>query len=492
MTGRGLEMTIKTGREYIESLRKRKLTVYLFGEKIENPVDHPIIRPSINSVAATYDIANDPRYEDLATATSHLTGEKINRFTHIHQNTQDLVKKVKLLRLLGQKTGTCFQRCVGMDALNTLSSVTYEMDQKLQTQFYRRFTEFLKHVQENDLVCCGAMTDPKGNRSLRPSQQADPDLYLRIVEERSDGIVIRGSKIHQTGAVNSHEVIVMPTRTMQEEEKDYAASFAVPSDTEGLVYIYGRQSCDTRKLEEGKIDLGNIRYGGQEAMIIFDDVFVPWERVFMAGEYEFSSPLVDRFSAYHRQSYGGCKVGVGDVLIGAAATVAEYNGVQRASHIRDKIVEMNHLNETLYACGIACSSEGHRTPSGTYLVNILLANICKQNVTRFPYEIVRFAEDIAGGLMVTAPSEKDFKNSVVGKYVDKYLRGAEEIPTEFRLRIFRLIENISMGLGAVGYRTESMHGAGSPQAQRIMIEREVDIDFKKKLAKVLAGIERED
>jgi len=485
-------MTIKTGKEYIESLRKRKLTVYLFGEKIKNPVDHPIIRPSINSVAATYDVANDPRYEDLATATSYLTGEKINRFTHIHQNTQDLVKKVKLLRLLGQKTGTCFQRCVGMDALNALSSVTYEMDQKLQTQFYRRFTEFLKHVQKNDLVCCGAMTDPKGNRNIRPSQQADLDLYLRIVEEKSDGIVVRGSKVHQTGAVNSHEVIVMPTRTMQEEDKDYAVSFAVPSDTKGVVYIYGRQSCDTRKLEEGEIDLGNIRYGGQEAMIIFDDVFVPWERVFMAGEYEFSWPLVDRFGAYHRQSYGGCKVGVGDVLIGAAATIAEYNGVQRASHIRDKIVEMSHLNETLYACGIACSAEGYRTLSGTYLVNILLANICKQNVTRFPYEIVRLAEEIAGGLMVTAPSEKDFRNPVVGKYVNKYLKGVEEIPTEFRLRMFRLIENISMGLGAVGYRTESMHGAGSPQAQRIMIEREVDIDFKKKLAKVLAGIERED
>jgi len=485
-------MTIKTGEEYIESLRKRKLTVYLFGEKIKNPVDHPIIKPSTNSVSATYDIANEARYEDLATATSHLTGERINRFTHIHQNTEDLVKKVKLLRLLGQKTGACFQRCVGMDTLNTLSSVTYEMDQKLQTEFHKRFKEFLKHVQKNDLVCCGAMTDPKGNRSLRPSQQADPDLYLRMVEERNDGIVVRGSKVHQTGAVNSHEVIVMPTRTMQEEDKNYAVSFAIPSDAEGVIYIYGRQSCDERKLEEGKMDLGNVRYGGQEAMIIFDDVFVPWERVFMAGEYKFTSPLVERFGAYHRQSYGGCKVGVGDVLIGAAATIAEYNGVQGASHIRDKIVEMNHLNETLYACGIACSAEGYRTPSGTYQVNILLANICKQNVTRFPYEIVRLAEDIAGGLMVTAPSERDFKNPLIGKYVDKYLKGVEEVPTEFRLRMLRLIENIAMGLGAVGYRTESMHGAGSPQTQRIMIEREVDIDYKKKLAKVLAGIERED
>ena len=484
-------MTVKTGKEYVESLRKRKIKVYLFGEEIKNPVDHPIVKPSINAAAATYDVAHDPKYEELATAKSHITGEKINRFNHIHQSTQDLITKVKLLRVLGQKTGTCFQRCVGMDAINTLSSVTYEMDQKRGTEYYKRFIEFLRHIQKNDLFCCGAMTDPKGDRSLAPSQQADPDLYLRIVEKRADGIVVRGAKVHITGSVNSHEVIVMPTRAMTEKDKSYAVSFAVPSDTKGIIYVYGRQSCDTRKLEEGKMDLGNVKYGGQEAMVIFDDVFVPWERVFMAEEYEFAASLVERFAAYHRQSYGGCKTGVGDVLIGAAATIAEYNGTEKASHIRDKIVEMNHLNETLYACGIACSAEGYKTPSGTYLVNILLANICKLNVTRFPYEIVRLAEDIAGGLIVTAPSEKDLRSPVVGKYVEKYLRGVEKVPTEHRLRIFRLIENISMGLGAVGYRTESMHGAGSPQAQRIMIERGVDLAFKKKLAKILAGVEEE-
>ncbi len=487
-----VKITIKTGEQYIESLRKRRIKVYLFGEQVKNPVDHPVIRPSINSLAATYEVANDPRYQDIATATSHLTGEKINRFTHIHQSTEDLIKKVKLQRLLGQKTGTCFQRCVGFDSLNALSIVTFEMDQKLGTEYYPKLVEYLKYVQENDLVCCGAMTDPKGDRNLRPSQQADPDMYLRIVERRDDGIVVRGSKVHQTGAVNSHEVIVMPTRTMREDDKDYAVSFAVPSDNEGLIYIYGRQSCDLRKLEGVKYDMGNVNYGGQEAMIIFDDVFVPWERVFMCGEHEFAFPLVDTFSAYHRQSYGGCKSGVGDVLIGAAATIAEYNGVEKASSIRDKLVEMNHLNETIYSCGIACSAAGNKTPSGTYMVDILLANICKQNVTRFPYEIVRLAEDIAGGLLVTAPSEKDFKSPEIGKYVDKYLKGVNEVPTENRLRMLRLIENISMGLGSVGYRTESMHGAGSPQSQRIMIQRLVNEEHKKKLAKTIAGIEKEE
>lgn len=486
-----LTMAVKTGEEYVASLRKRKIKVYLFGEEVQNPVDHPIIKPSIQAVATTYDLAHDPHFEELATAESHITGGKISRFNYIHQSPQDLVKKVKLLRILGQRTGTCFQRCVGMDAINTLSSVTYEMDQKLGTEYYKRFIEFLKHIQKNDLFCCGAMTDPKGDRSLAPSQQADPDLYLRIIKKNDDGIVVRGAKVHITGAVNSHEIIVMPTRAMTKQDKSYAVSFAVPSDTKGITYVYGRQSCDTRKLEEGKMDLGNVKYGGQEALVVFDDVFVPWERVFMTEEYEFTAPLVERFAAYHRQSYGGCKVGVGDVLIGAAAMIATYNGVEKASHIRDKIIEMNHLNETIYACGIACSAEGYKTPSGTYQANTLLANICKQNVTRFPYEIVRLAEDIAGGLIVTAPSEKDLRHPQIGKYIQKYLKGAGRVPTENRLRIFRLIENLSMGLGAVGYRTESMHGAGSPQAQRIMIERGVDIEFKKKLATTLAGIEEE-
>ncbi|WP_027718192.1 4-hydroxyphenylacetate 3-hydroxylase family protein [Desulfovirgula thermocuniculi] len=485
-------MALKTPQEYIDSLRNLKLKVYMFGELIENYVDHPIIRPSINAVAKSYRLALDERYRDLLTATSSLTGETISRFTHLHQSTDDLVRKVQMLRLMGQKTASCFQRCVGMDALNALDSVTFEMDRKLGTEYHRRFRRFVKHVQENDLVVDGAMTDPKGDRSLRPSQQADPDLYLRVVRVSSDGIVVRGAKVHQTGAVNSHEICVMPTTAMAEEDRDYAVAFAIPSNAPGIFYVYGRQSCDTRKLEGAEMDTGNAMYGGQEALVIFDDVFVPWERVFMCREYQFTGMLVERFAAYHRQSYGGCKVGVGDVLIGAAAAIAEYNGVARAAHIRDKLVEMVHLNETLYACGIACSSQGYPTASGTYLVDLLLANVCKLNVTRFPYEIARLAEDIAGGLMVTMPSEKDFRHPQIGPYLEKYLKGVATVPTEHRLRMLRLIENLTLGCGAVGYRTESLHGAGSPQAQRIMIARLADLEHKKKLARIIAGIEREE
>jgi len=336
-----------TKEQYVQSLRNMNLKVYLMGELVENPVDHPIIKPSMNSVAMTYELAQMPEYQDLMTAKSNLTGKTINRFCHLHQDTSDLVKKVKMQRLLGQKTASCFQRCVGMDAFNAIYSTTFEMDQKLGTQYHKRFTEYLKFVQENDLTVDGAMTDPKGDRSLSPSKQADADLYLRIVKTLPNGIVVRGAKAHQTGAVNSHEHLVMPTVALKEEDADYAVSFAVPSDAPGVVMIYGRQSCDTRKMEIGAdIDLGNARFGGHEALVIFDDVFVPLDRVFMCREYEFAGMMVERFAGYHRQSYGGCKVGVGDVLIGAAAVAADYNGVAGAGHIKEKLIEMTHLNET--------------------------------------------------------------------------------------------------------------------------------------------------
>ena len=484
---------LMTASDYIESLRQLNLNLYLLGEKVDNWVDNPIVRPSINAIAMTYKLAHEPGSEALATTGSSLTGSRVNRFTGLFQGANDLVSKVRLQRRLGQRTACCFQRCVGMDGINAMYSTTYEMDQEHGTEYHQRFTEWLKNVQEKDLCVGGAMTDVKGDRGLAPSEQADPDLFVHVVERRNDGIVVRGAKAHQTGTANSHEVLIMPTLRMREADRDYAVACAIPTDAPGVTMVYGRQSCDTRKLEEGDIDVGNYGFGGQEVLLILDDVFVPWERVFMCGEIDFSIMLVERFAAYHRQSYGGCKAGIGDVLIGATASMADYNGVRRAAHIRDKLGEMIHLAETIHACGLACSYEGWQTKAGNYQPNTLLANVCKLNVTRFPYELCRLAEDIAGGLLVTTPSEKDFRHPVIGKYVEKYLKGVADVPTEDRFRMLSLIHAMSFGLVAPSYRTESMHGAGSPQAQKIMIERETDMPLKLALARRIAGIdERED
>jgi len=396
--------------------------------------------------------------------------------------------KVRMQRVCGQMTCCCFQRCVGWDAANAIFSVTYECDQAHGTEYHKRFRNYWAGIQSEDLVVDGAMTDPKGDRGKRPKDQADPDLFLRVVERKSDGIVIRGAKFHQTGMLNSHEILVMPTLAMRESEEDWAVCCAVPTNAEGIHYIYGRQSSDTRKLEDSDQDVGNPCFGGQEVMTVFEDVFVPGERVFMDGEVDQSGKLVERFAGYHRQSYGGCKVGVGDVLIGATALIARMNGVDRASHIRDKIVEMIHLNETMFACGIACSALGHQTEAGNYEIDMLLANICKLNVTRFPYELARLATDIAGGLLGTLPSAGDYDDPVAGPYIKKYLAAAQGVDTVDRVKVLRLIESMTTGAGAVAYLIESVHGAGPPMAQRIMIGRQADLEAKIVLAKRLLNI----
>jgi 4-hydroxybutyryl-CoA dehydratase/vinylacetyl-CoA-Delta-isomerase len=474
---------ITTGAEYVESLRGRNLVVWLFGERVAEPVDHPIIRPSINAVAETYDLA--ARNPELATAVSPYTGERVNRFLHIATSPEDLVMQNKMQRRLGQLTGTCFQRCVGMDAFNALHSVTYEIDEKHGTGYHGRFLAFLTEAQRRNLVIGGAMTDVKGDRGKAPHEQADPDLFVHVTRRDDKGLYITGAKAHQTGCINSHWLVVMPTMRLAAEDREYAVIGAIPVDAPGITYIYGRQSCDTRAME-GDIDAGNRPFSGQEAMIVFDDVFIPFERVFMDGEHDFAAMLVERFTCYHRRSYV-CKTGVGDVLIGAAATVADYNGVEKASHIRDKLVEMTHLNETIYGTGVASSYQAQAMKSGVFLNDDMLANVCKHHVTKVPYEIGRLAQDLAGGLMVTMPSEKEL-HTEVGDLIRKYLKGRADIPVEDRMRILRLIENMTLGRNAVGYLTESMHGAGSPQAQRIQISRAMQVEFKKSLARALAGI----
>ena len=390
-------------------------------------------------------------------------------------------------RKLGQLTGTCFQRCVGMDAFNALHSVTFEIDEKHNTSYHKNFINFLTEMHKYNLVIGGAMTDVKGDRSKLPHEQEDEDVYLRIVKRTEDGVYVKGAKAHQTGCINSHWMVVMPTLRLSDKDKDYAIVGAIPVDAEGITYIYGRQSCDTRSMEPGEYDVGNKYFAGQEAMVIFDNVFIPNKYIFMNGEYDFASMLVERFTTYHRRSYV-CKSGVGDVLIGAAATIAEYNGVEEVSHIKDKLVEMNKLNETIYATGIASSLQGSNTKSGNYINDDLLANVCKQHVTKETYEIVRIAQDLAGGLVGSMPSGIDFNEGTMSEDLKKYLKGKKDINSEDRVKILRLIENMTLGRNAVAYLTESLHGAGSPQTQRVQIRRKVDIEEKKDFAKKLSGI----
>ncbi|MBI5069427.1 MAG: 4-hydroxybutyryl-CoA dehydratase [Deltaproteobacteria bacterium] len=473
-----------TGAQYLASLKQRSPRIFYKGQRLERPFDHPALLPHLRTAAATYDLAHDPRHQATMTAVSHLTGARVSRFTHLFWTPEDLLRKVAMLRLLGQETGTCFQRCVGLDGLNAVWAATWETDQKLGTGYHARFHAWLRRLQEQDLMAAGAMTDPKGDRSLPPWKQADPDLYLHIVERRPDGIVIRGAKTHITGAVNSHEVLVMPTLGVPPEGADYAVTCAVPIDAPGLTLVFGRQSNDERKEEEG-VDCGSpFGVVGGESTLLFEDVFVPHERVFMAGEGEFAGPLVDRFAAWHRANYGGCKAGNADVLLGATALLAEVHGTIGNAVVKDKLTEMVHLVETNYAGAVGAAALCTQLPAGNWLVDPLLANTVKQNVTRFVYQVARLAHDLGGGILSTLPSDADFRSSEVGGLLHKYFAGKAGFSTDDKRKLIRYIE----GMTSVSTLVEALHGAGSPQAQRIVMLRQANLGEKANLARKVLGL----
>ncbi len=480
-------MGIMTKNEYIESLRQLGPTAYMFGEKISNVVDNPRLRAGIEATGATYELAELPEYRDMIITHSPLIHEPINRFNLPPASIQDLVYRVKINRVLGKYVGTCHQRCTGMDCMCALAIVSYDADQKYGTNYQDRVIEFIKYMQKNDFTANASVTDVKGDRSLSPMDQPDKDMYLHVVEKRDDGIVVRGAKAHQTGSLSSHELIVLPTRALKKGEEEFAVAFAIPADTEGVIHVVGRSSLDTREVDG--CDCGNTRYSKYAPTVIYNDVFVPWDRVFLCGEVEFAAELVMRFSAFHRQSHGGCKAGKIDCMAGAALCMMEYNGTGRVSHLKEKVVDMIHRAETLYGCSIAASYEGKEEPSGVFFIDPVLANASKIHEGREMAEATRLMIDVAGGFVADLPSERDLDNPEIGPLLQKYLKGAKDVPSEKRIKMFRLVEKLAMESADT---ISDIHGGGSPAAHRLTIFRESDIDTKKTAAKRLAEIEEHE
>jgi len=476
-------MGLRTAEQYYQSLKEMRPTAYIMGEKVKTPYEHPLIKGQCAAVAETYSLAQDPEGREFLVAKSKLVDEDVSRFTKLYESKEDLIAKVKMMRYLSNKTGCCYVRCTGLDMINASFITTYQIDKKYGTHYYDNFVKFLKYVQENDVAVHSGITDVKGDRSLSPSQQPDPDMHVHIVEKNDKGIVVRGAKAHQTGSLCVNWVIVGPTRRLQEADKDYAVSFASPVDAEGIIHVYGRAALEDRQLEG--LDKGNIYYTKVVPMTIFKDVFIPWDRVFMCGEWEFASVLVNLFADYHRHSHGGCKSGIGDVMIGAAATAAEYNGIASASHVNAKLIEMIKATETMYGCCLAASVEAKKTESGVHAVDTSLANTSKLYEGKDFVDCIRLMIEIAGGLVGDMPSEKDLTNLEIGNLLKKYLKGAANVPVEDRIRMFRLIEKLSFSGGDIA---SHIHGGGSPEAHRLALWRATDIEAKKKAAKNIAGI----
>lgn len=478
-------MVIKSREDYVERLKKMKNNVYMGGEKVSRLNSR--LLPGINVVSVTFNMAHNLDFEDICTATSHLTGEKINRFCHIHQSKDDLLKKQEMTRLLCHRTGGCIQRCMGIDAMNALSVITKLLDMRHETDYYDHFMTYLKYFQDNDIVANCAQTDVKGDRIKRPHQQEDPDLYLRVVEQRKNGIVVRGAKAHNTIAPYADEIIVVPTRSLTPEEGDWAVAFAIPADTEGVKLVVRPAYLHKRS----KLDAPIVQFGDAESFTIFDDVFVPWERVFMNGEWELGGPLALLFALYHRHSYTGCKPAVSDVLGGAAALIAECNNIENATHVRDKLSHFIGLSELVYAAGIASAQYAIQSPSGTYIPDPVYANAGRRLAGENIYHEYELLADLAGGLAVTLPLEADFYHEELGDLLNKYIMRNPKLSAEYVHRSFRLVENILASELSGVMQVAGVHGGGSPVMETIMMMGTYNIEKLKDIARYLAGIKKD-
>ncbi|NOQ18056.1 MAG: aromatic ring hydroxylase [Dehalococcoidales bacterium] len=476
---------MRNSREYISGLIRMRPNLCIGGETVDR--NDPRIKPGINVMSVTFDLAQNPDWEGLLTATSSLTNNQINRFTHLPQNAYDLMQKQKMVRLLCQRVGGCIQRCMGMDAIIALSIATKEMDDQYGTEYNRRFIDYLKVYQENDLTGACAQTDTKGDRIKRPSEQGDPDAYVHITEIRDDGIVVRGAKLAITMAAYADEIFVIPTRALREEDKDYAVAFAIPADWEDIYLI--TRPVSVRERKECKCAFAEM--GVSDSIIVFDNTFIPKERVFMCKEWDFGRRLALLFANSHRHSYSGCKPAVSDILCGAAYLVAEANNIVKASHVREKLSQFAGAAELSYAAGIASAVCGEKTSSGTFFPNSIYANVGRRLTGETIYHEFNLLAEIAGGLAVTLPYEEDFCNKETGVWLEKYIMRNPNISPDVAHRIWRLVENLTASSMAAWYQIAGVHGGGSPIMETIALNQDYDYESKKNIAKYLAGISEE-
>ena len=477
---------MKTSKEYKESLKKMKPNIYKFSELIEDVTTHPATRRTVNGHAQIFDAAQKPEYKDILTTKSSLTGKQIVRYLSIIGSPEDMIANVRMKRLMFNLTGTCTGgRCAGFNAINAMWATTYDMDNELGTDYHKRMKKWLKDAQERDITISGALTDSKGDRSKSPVQQKDSDMSLHVVEEREDGIVVRGAKTMICGVAAANEIFIMPGIGYKESDKDYAVSFVIPRDIENLTIVETRRPSDTREQEEGfdiPVDIGGIT----QAYLLFEDVFVPNERVFMRKEFSYSLKAVMNFIAPYRAAIGGCVAGQGDVMIGAAALIARANGLSEKI-FREKITQMIINNETTFGMGVAAGVLGKKHPSGVWIPDQLLSNVNKIHVAKLPYDTKRITQDIAGGIAETGclPSCRDLNDPKYGALLKKYLKA--NCSGETRAKIARLIEWLTIGAGVPG----CMHGGGSPDGAKLMINAKTDINRYIELAKRLADIKED-
>ncbi len=485
---------MRTKADYIMGLSKMKRNLYHNGQLLDRTDE--LQMDCINTIGTTYDEAAKPENQELCTAISHLTGERINRFTHIHQNKDDLHKKQDMTRMLCQKVGGCIQRCMGIDGSNAIYNVSYEADKVTpgETQYHENFKKWLTRFQTEDLIGCCAQTDVKGDRMLRPADQPNPGAYVRIKERLKDGIVVDGCKVHISEASVADEVLVVPTRALRPEDKDYAVAFAVPGDWDGLKQVVTVHNLRPREhFKRGFVP------GATDSYMIFDNCFVPWERVFLAGEHQHGGACALLFALFHRHSYSGCKPAIGDVILGMAALAAEVNNIYKQPHVREKLAELIMTIELGYAAGYTASDLGKPEVyipgigfvpygPGSYIPNSIYCNVGRCLSGEAVWREAEILCDISGGVVATFPHEKDFLSSATGELLLKYTKRNPKMSAEDQANFWRFMGDVLCSATGGIHNIGSYHGGGSPVMEQIAITTQYDIESRKKLVKYIAGM----
>ena len=480
-------MTLKTRREYLAALQKMKPNIYKFGELITDVTVHAATKRTVESHARNFDASNDPKLTALYTTTSKFTGEQIHRWNSMMQSSDDLIANMNMKRQNYRRTGTCTGGvCVGWNSQNVMWAVTQDMDAEYGTNYQARLKDWILKAQHDGLVVAGALTDAKGNRSLKPSEQEDLDLNLRIKEVKEDGIIIQGAKLMICGIAASQEIFLMPGGVYKEPDKDFALACVVPRDIEGLTIIEATRPSDRRDLEEtadGEVPSTGITQG----LLLFEDVFVPNDRIFMCGEYAYTGKVIQFFTANYRACIGACVAGQGDVMIGASVLSARANGLATKTFMQ-KFVDMSINNQVTYGLGVGACAVGFRHPSGSFVADPLTANTNKVMVATLPYETKRLTQDIGGGMVETGcmPSYEDFTNPQYGDLLHKYYK-AGPVSAETRYKSARLAEWLTIGGGVPG----CMHGGGSPDGAKLMVRFTTPFEEYAEYARALMDIEEE-
>ena len=480
-------MPLRTPEQYRTSLKDGR-TVYYKGERVPDVTENPVVQVAIEHASIDYRMAEDPAWKDLAIVTDENAGQRISRYYQLPKNSQDLLQRSALIEQATRlgRTLVVLIKEIGTDALFALHILAHQMDGKLGTTYLERVRRYHAYCRDNDLALAVAQTDVKGDRSLAPWEQADPDAYVHIVGESADGITVRGAKVHTSVSTNANEIIVLPTRALGEKDRDYAVSFAVPANAGGLKLIAAPYGA-------ARMDIFDHPISGQhrmmETLTVFDDVLVPWDRVFLKGEWQYAGPLALTFVEFHRFTAVSYKLPLVDLLVGCARLMAEYNGLERVSHVRDKMIHLISYAETLRALTHMAALQCKMVEPGIAVPNQMLVNIAKHHFASHYHQAVQWVQDISGGLVVTGPSGRDLQSPEIGGYVKKYLAGKKGISGDKRLQAFKMVRDLTASDFGGYQEVLAVHAEGSIEAEKLAIFRSYDSKSAYEYAKWVAGIQ---